>query len=85
MKIYYDHEDGLQISLSGIPYDEVIQSVHETPEIFAYAIFDELTLSGINPITAKATAISYSQQTQAAYGRKPNTPHLFIDGLSVIH
>lgn len=85
MNINYHHEEGLKINLSGMPYDEVIQSVHETPEIFAYAIFDELTLSGINPITAKATAVSYSQQTQAAYGRKPNIPHLFIDGLSVIH
>lgn len=83
----FDHVKGLTINLTDTPFQNVLHSVIEKPEIYAYQIFDTLTANHVPPEVAISTAISYSKQTQKAIRPTAafNTPHLHLDNRHIIH
>ena len=85
MAMTYSATHGLQICLKDRDFSEVIKSVVNTPEIFAYEVYDTLKANNVPHEIAKATAITFSQQTQRGINQKSTYPHLFLDDYSVIH
>lgn len=76
----FDHVKGLTINLTDTLFQNVLHSVIDKPEIFAYEIFDVLTENGVSPEVAHQTSITFSKQTQKAIRPTAafNTPHLHI-------